>query len=253
MFSLRGKTAIFTGATGGLGSSIALALARAGASIISIELPNDPNSAALSKSITEVSGPGVQVFQSDLSDVKSIRACFASIWEAGIVPDILVNSAGIIRRNTCENMTDEDLNLILDINLKSVYVSCQEFGRRLLALNRGGKIINLASVTAFQANQNTSAYSTSKGGIIQMTKAFSNEWASKNIQVNCISPGFMRTAMTDIYANDPSITQYLMSRVPAARWGVPQDLDAAALFLVAPSNTFTTGVSVTVDGGFCGK
>lgn len=112
MFSLRGKTAIFTGATGGLGSSIALAFAQAGASIISIELPNDPNSAALSKSITGVNSSGFKAFQCDLGDVKSIRACFASIWEAGIVPDVLVYAAGVQRRHSCEDFTDEDMNLV---------------------------------------------------------------------------------------------------------------------------------------------
>ncbi|GAD92409.1 hypothetical protein NECHADRAFT_55852 [Paecilomyces variotii No. 5] len=119
--------------------------------------------------------------------------------------------------------------------------------------NRPGKIINIAPVTAFQANENTSIYTSTKGAVVQMTKAFSNEWVSRGIQVNCISPGFMGTPMTDVYANDPAVTDYLMSRVPAARRGTPADLDPAVLFLASPVNTFTTGVSVTVDGGFCGK
>ncbi|RLL98501.1 hypothetical protein CFD26_105860 [Aspergillus turcosus] len=206
MFSLNGKTAILTGATGGLGSAMAMALAKAGASIVSIELPNDPNSASLAKAITDV-GSKFQAFHCDVGNIDALRACFAEIWAAGVVPDILVNSAGVMRRNQCENATDAELNLVgscfnlfamllytykvqlLDVNVKSFYVSCQEFGRKLLSLNRPGKIINIASVTAFQANKNTSIYSTTKGAVVQMTKAFSNEWASKGIQVNCISPG----------------------------------------------------------------
>lgn len=208
MFSLKGKTAIMTGATGGLGSSMALALAKAGASIVSIELPDDPNSANLVKSISDA-GSTLQAFYCDLGSAEQLRACFGQIWDAGIVPDILVNSAGIARRNKCEDATDAELDLVrtilqlllghlrrilmrlqlLDINVKSFYIACQEFGRRLLSLDRPGKIINIASVTAFQANKNTSIYSATKGAVVQMTKAFSNEWSSRGIQVNAICPG----------------------------------------------------------------
>lgn len=137
--------------------------------------------------------------------------------------------------------------------MKSFYVSTQEFGRKLIALNRPGKVINIASVTAFNAGFNTSVYSSTKGAVLQMTRAFSNEWASKGIQVNCICPGFMQTPMTAKYREDQKMIDYLMVRVPMQRWGQPQDLVSAALFLAAPGNTFTSGAALVVDGGFCGK
>lgn len=215
IFSLTGKTAILTGATGGLGKSLALALAKVGASIVSIEIPNDPESDALKKTISEEARGSVRSFTCDLAKTADLRACYASIWGAGIVPDILVNCAGVARTDACEDATDDDIDLVrwhqspiwmsalqlqymltfkcsiqmISVNMKATYTSCQEFGRKLLELNRPGKIINIASVTAFQANRHTSVYAATKGAVVQMTKAFSNEWASKGIQVNCISPG----------------------------------------------------------------
>lgn len=129
----------------------------------------------------------------------------------------------------------------------------QCFGRRLLSLKRPGKIINIASVTSFQAGFNCSAYAASKGAVLQMTKAFSNEWSPKGIQVNCIHPGYMQTVMTAVYRDDQKMDQYLMDRVPMARWGQPEDLAAAAVFLAAPGNKYMSGAPLIIDGGFCGK
>ncbi|KAI1612522.1 hypothetical protein EDD37DRAFT_625128 [Exophiala viscosa] len=252
IFSLQGKSAIFTGATGGLGSALASAFAQAGASIISIELADDPLSADLKSKIEDVKGKITQV-HCDLRNPKSLRDCYQSIWESGAEPEILVNCAGVMKRNPCENATDDELDLLLDVNVKSVYISTQEFGRKLLSLKRPGKVINIASVTSYQAGFNTSVYSSTKGAVLQMTKAFSTEWASKGIQVNSIAPGFMKTPMTSQYQDNQKMTDYLMMRVPAERWGEPQDLIPAALFLAAPGNTFTTGACIIVDGGFCGK
>lgn len=155
-----------------------------------------------------------------------------------------LNSAAISRLTTCQ---------LVDVNIKSYYVSTQEFGRRLLSLGRAGKVINIASVTSFLAGFNTSIYASTKGAVLQMTKAFSNEWASKGIQVNCIAPGFMKTAMTTQYSNNLQMTDYLMARVPMARWGEPEDMEAAIIFLSAPANKFVTGICLAVDGGFLGK
>ncbi|PVH75078.1 NAD(P)-binding protein [Cadophora sp. DSE1049] len=252
LFSLEGKTAIVTGGTGGLGKAMTIALAQAGAIIVSIQLPKDPNSAALAEAVAGV-GSKVTPFECDLASPQDLRRCYASIWEAGFAPDVLLNCAGIIRRDACEDAKDEDIDLLFNINLKAVYISVQEFGRRLLHLKQPGKIINISSVTAFQANINTSAYATTKGGIVQMTKAFSNEWASKGIQVNSIAPGFMRTPMTDGYAANPKYTEYLMTRVPIARWGQPEDLKGAVIFLASSASSFVTGTTLIVDGGFVGK
>jgi len=253
IFSLSGKAAIVTGATGGLGSALATALSKAGVStVVSIEAPNDPLSSEL-KARIEGAGSQIRKFECDLRNPKSLRECYASIWESGIVPDILINCAGVMRRNLCENATDEELDLLLDVNFKAVYISMQEFGRKVLSLGRPGKVINIASVTSYQAGFNTSVYSSTKGAVMQMTKAFSNEWASKGIQVNAICPGFMKTPMTAQYQGDDKMVDYLMTRVPMQRWGEPEDLVPAMLFLAAPGNTFTSGACLVVDGGFCGK
>jgi 2-deoxy-D-gluconate 3-dehydrogenase len=210
LFSLHGKTAIVTGGTGGLGKAMTVGLAKAGATIVSIELPNDPLSEKLVEEVT-AAGSTVTAFHCDVANAKSLRQCYASIWEKGITPDILLNCAGVMRRDKIEDAKDEDIDLVshpsftfhtvvdydayntscqlLNINLKAVYISAQEVGRRLIHLNKPGKIINISSVTSFQANVNTSVYSTTKGGVLQMTKALSNEWSSKGIQVNAIAPG----------------------------------------------------------------
>ncbi|EXJ67254.1 uncharacterized protein A1O5_09901 [Cladophialophora psammophila CBS 110553] len=253
MFSLEGQIAIMTGATGGLGSALAGALAQAGVSnIISIEAPNDPLSSNLKTAVEEVGGK-VTAFHCDLRNAKNLRECYQSIWKTGVEPDILINVAGVMRRNLCEDATDDEIDLLFEVNAKAVYISMQEVGRKFMAHSKGGKIINIASVTSYQAGFNTSVYSSTKGAVLQMTKAFSNEWASKGIQVNCIAPGFMRTAMTAQYQDNPKMIEYLMSRVPAQRWGEPRDLVPAMLFLAAPSNTFTSGACLIVDGGYCGK
>src|SRR6187402_229411 len=122
----------------------------------------------------------------------------------------------------------------------------QEFGRRLLSQGKQGKIVNIASVTSYQAGFNTSVYSSTKGAVLQMTKAFSNEWSGRGIQVNCIAPGFIQTSMTAAYRDDQKMTDYLMARVPMGRWGQPQDLIAAVLFLISPGNTFTSGACLIV-------
>ncbi|KAF2113630.1 hypothetical protein BDV96DRAFT_633160, partial [Lophiotrema nucula] len=230
LFGLEGKTAIITGATGGLGSAIALGLAKAGANIVSIEMPNDPLSAALHDLVMQT-GRQITSFSCDFTDAKSLRACWARIWDEGVVPDILVNVAGVMRRGSCVEQTDEEIDLLMAINQRATYINTQEFGRRLLSLQRPGKVVNIASVTAFQANRMTSAYGMTKGAVVQMTKAFANEWAKEGINVNAIAPGFMRTPMTEVYAQSEESTAYLMARVPAGRWGMPEDLAGAAIFL----------------------
>lgn len=188
LFTLSGKTAIVTGGTGGLGLDMTVALAEAGADIVSIQLANDPRADLLSQACKSA-GRKLTVFECDVADSKSLRECFARIWEAGVTPDILLNCAGINRRGKVEDLSDEDIDAVFAINLKASYVAAQELGKRLLHLNRPGKIINVASIISFIANINISAYACTKGGVLQMTKAFSNEWASKGIQVNCICPG----------------------------------------------------------------
>ncbi|KAK5269248.1 hypothetical protein LTR96_006033 [Exophiala xenobiotica] len=187
LFSLEGKTVIATGGTGGLGSEMCLAMAESGADIVSIYPPGDAGQSRLEETIrsrTSIDG-GRKVlgFECDISDSQSLRDTFDKIWRAGVVPDILLNCAGLNRRGPIEEMTDEKIDLIFAVNLKAAYVAAQEFGVHLIKMGRPGKIINIASFTSFVAMTNVSAYAATKGGVLQMTKAFSNEWAVHGIQV----------------------------------------------------------------------
>lgn len=209
LFDLTGKTAIVTGATGGIGLSTTTALAEAGAAVVSIQVPNDPLGKPLKDGI-EAQGRGFTVFECNLKDHQSIRRTFQQIWDAGIVPDILVNGAGITHHSKVVDTNIETIDnvsihfygpgrvttcnadvkhQVIDINVKAAYIVSQEFGKRLLELSRPGKVINIASMASYIAQEDISVYASSKAFVRNMTRALSNEWASKGIQCNCISPG----------------------------------------------------------------
>ncbi|KAJ5152525.1 gluconate 5-dehydrogenase [Penicillium capsulatum] len=248
LFSLEGKTVICTGATGGIGQSLCKSLAEAGADIISIQIPNDPNAGSLSKCLTEL-GRKLWTFECNLTEPSSVRSTFRNIWNAGISPSVLLNCAGVNRRRPLTEVTDEDLELILSINLKATYIAAQEYAKRLLELKLPGKMINVGSVTSFRGMYNVSAYASSKGGVVQMTKSFSNELAPHNIQVNCICPGYIRTPLTKQLENDPVYNDFILKATPAGRWGTPEDLRGACIFLASDASNFVTGSSLIVDGG----
>ncbi|KAJ5723439.1 hypothetical protein N7488_001474 [Penicillium malachiteum] len=247
LFSIRGKTAICTVVTGGIGQELCLTLAEAGANIVSIQLVDDPNGPKL-RAAVEALGRSFSAFECDVCDSKALRENFGEIWKNEIQPDILLNCAGVNRRGKVEDLTDEDIDVVLGTNLKASYVAAQEFGRQLIALERPGKIVNIGSMLCFLGMYNVSAYAASKGGVLQMTKAFSNEWASKGIQVNCICPGYLKTPMTKKIVEDPEYSSYIMTRTPARRWGEPKDLRGALIFLASPASDFVTGTSIVVDG-----
>ena len=226
-----------------------LVMAESGADIVSIHLAGDPLQAELEQAIQSV-GRKCTGFECDVSDSAALRATFRAIWDAGIIPDILLNCAGLNRRGPIEEMTDEKIDLVFAVNLKGSYVAAQAFGQQLINLNRPGKIINIASFTSFVAMTNVSAYAATKGGVLQMTKAFSNEWARHGIQVNCIAPGYIRTPLTQKLLDDfPEMEEYIVKRTPAGRWGNPADLRGVVMFLASRASDFVTGTSIVVDGG----
>ena len=165
-----------------------MALASGGADIVSIELPNDAGSKNLKQSVTGI-GRSMRKYECDVKNSKGLRACFQQIWSDGVQADILLNCAGVQRRAEAEDFTDEDIDLVIDINLKATMIACQEFAKPLLEEGRPGKIINIASIISFIGGKNITPYAASKGGVMQLSKAFSNEWASKGINVNSIHPG----------------------------------------------------------------
>ncbi|KAK3710949.1 hypothetical protein LTR37_009970 [Vermiconidia calcicola] len=254
LFSLAGKTAIITGGTGGLGTAMTTALASGGADIISIELPNDPSSSNTSKIVTDL-GRKYTRYECDIRDPKQLRSTYQQIWSDGRVADIVLNCAGVQRRAEAIDFTDEDIDAVIDINLKATLVSCQEFAKKNLSEGRPGKVINISSIIAYIGGKNITPYAASKGGVLQVTKAMSNEWAEKGIQCNCIHPGYFRTPMTEQYSSDPKykdFNDYVMGRVPAKRWGLPKDLSGTVIFLASDASDYISGSSIIVDGGFMG-
>lgn len=257
LFSLSGRTAIVTGGTGSLGYAMTLALAEAGADIVSIE--RSPKSSLASQNLqqaVEQTGRSFTAEACDMSDSASVRAAFARLWTRGVVPDVLLNGAGIQRRGPAESLTDADIDAVLDINLKATFIACQEFAKRSFDLGRPGKIINIGSLTSYSGGTTISPYIASKGGVLQLTKALSCEWAARGIQVNCICPGYFRTPLTEQYFVEPQYEQfkdYILSRTPAGRWGQPEDLRGVVVFLAGRASDFVTGTSVVVDGGYLGR
>ena len=250
LFDLTGKRALVTGGGRGLGLGMATGLAEAGAKVVIIG-----SSAAAEKSAQALRERGLDVtgLQGDLSDREGLPVLFDRAVEllgGGI--DILLNNAGVQRRNHCEDFTLEDWDAVLNVNLTTVFVLCQLAGRKMLAQG-GGKIINMASMLSFFGGFTVPAYAASKGGVAQLTKALSNEWAGRNIQVNAIAPGYMDTEMNTALVNDAGRNAEILGRIPAHRWGTPEDMKGLAVFLASPASNYITGAVIPVDGGYLAK
>ena len=250
LFDLTGKRALVTGGGRGLGLGMATGLAEAGAKVVIIG-----SSAAAEKSAQALREKGLDVtgLRGDLSDREGLPALFDRAVEllgGGI--DILLNNAGVQRRNHCEDFTLEDWDAVLNVNLTTVFVLCQLAGRKMLAQG-GGKIINMASMLSFFGGFTVPAYAASKGAVAQLTKALSNEWAGQNIQVNAIAPGYMDTEMNTALVNDEGRNAEILGRIPAHRWGTPEDMKGLAVFLSSPASNYITGAVIPVDGGYLAK
>ena len=250
LFSLKGKTAIVTGGNRGLGSGIAEGLAIAGAKVAIMASSESVFSAA---EAFRASGFDVVAVQCDLSDEQSLAAAFDQAVQAlGGKLDIIVNNAGIQRRNKSEEFSMADWDDVLNVNLRAVFALCQLAGRHMLQ-NGGGKIINLASLLSFFGGITVPAYAAAKGGVAQLTKALSNEWASKGINVNAIAPGYMLTEMNTKIIEDDKRYAEILARIPAGRWGKPEDVRGLAVFLASDASDYINGAVIPIDGGYLGK
>jgi 2-deoxy-D-gluconate 3-dehydrogenase len=248
-FRLDGKTALVTGAASGLGAAIAMALAEAGAGVAchGNRRPADKTSAAI-----RALGRKSQSFTADLSKTDGAEQLYEAVRGAMGAPDILVNNAGMIYREAAEDYDTQAWMTVLQVNLNSVFRLCQLAGRSMLERQRG-KIINIASLLSFQGGIRVPAYAASKGGVAQMTKALANEWAARNVQVNAIAPGYFCTENTSALQKDEARNRQILERIPAARWGHPQDLAGAAVFLASPASNYVTGEVLVVDGGWMAR
>lgn len=250
IFSLENKTAIVTGGNRGLGRGIAKGLAEAGAKVVIMASSDSVNIAA-----DEMCAEGLAVFpvKCDLSNETNIKNGFSQALDLlGGKLNILVNNAGIQRRSKCEEFPLSDWDDVLNVNLRTVFILCQLAGCHMIS-NGGGKIINIASMLSFFGGYTVPAYAASKGGVAQLTKALSNEWASKGINVNAIAPGYMATEMNTKLIEDTSRNAEILSRIPAKRWGTPEDMAGTAVFLASAASDYLNGAIIPVDGGYLGK
>ncbi|WP_284143267.1 2-dehydro-3-deoxy-D-gluconate 5-dehydrogenase KduD [Metabacillus flavus] len=244
-FSLHGKVALVTGASRGLGRGMALGLAEAGADIIGAGISDMSNVQEEIESL----GRSFLGIKADFSEENQRTNLIKdAIRENGRI-DILVNNSGIIRRAPAVDYSMEDWRAVINLNMDAVFQLCSEAGRHML--ERGsGKIINIASMLSFQGGIRVPAYTASKHAVAGLTKALSNEWAGKGICVNAIAPGYMETDNTEALRQDEERSAFIQSRIPAGRWGLPEDLKGPAVFLASDASNYVSGHILAVDGGW---
>jgi 2-dehydro-3-deoxy-D-gluconate 5-dehydrogenase len=249
-FTLRGKNALVTGSTRGLGAAIAVALAEAGANVAV-----HGRSSSGKDTCSSVSQRGQKTFfiAGDIADASFCSTLVEKTVAQFGTLDILINNAGTIRRAPAAAYSLEDWDHLIAANLSSVFRLSQLAGRHMLESSAGGKIVNIASLLSFQGGILVPAYAAAKGGVAQLTKAFANEWARHGINVNAIAPGYMETDNTEALRKDPQRSQQILERIPAGRWGTPQDVAGAAVFLSSPAANYIHGHVLAVDGGWLAR
>jgi gluconate 5-dehydrogenase len=247
LFDLSGRTALVTGSSGGLGLVMAGGLAEAGAAVVL----NGRDAAKLeaAKEGFIEAGYTVSVSAFDVADEAAVLAAFAAFDEAGIDIDILVNNAGIQFRKPMIDLAVADWRRVLETNLTSAFVMGREAARRMIARGKGGKIINIGSLTSEVARATVAPYTAAKGGIKLLTRSMAAEWAKYDIQSNAIGPGYIITEMNKALIEDKAFDAWVRGRTPSARWGTPEDLIGAAVFLASPASDFVNGQILYVDGG----
>ena len=248
-FKLDGKVALVTGASTGLGAAIAIALAEAGANVACHGNTHAPD--ATCEAISQIGREALPV-TGDLGTIETPAQLVESTIDHFGQLDILVNNAGTIRRAPATEYSEEDWAAVIEVNLSSVFRMSQLAGRHMIERG-GGKILNIASLLSFQGGITVPAYAASKGGVAQLTKALANEWAAKNINVNAIAPGYMRTDNTKALQENETRNRQILERIPAGRWGEPRDLGGAAVFLCSPASDYLNGHVLVVDGGWMGR
>ncbi len=249
MFSVAGKKAIVTGGSRGLGRGMAQGLHDAGVELALIDVLDGVHDAA-----RQIGAQGERVIavQADLSNRDELRKAFQQAVDGLGGLDILLNNVGITRWSKAEEMSEADWDIVLEVNLNSLFFMAQHAGQYMLKQGHG-KIINIASLLSFGGGYLTVGYAASKGGVAQMTKALANEWSSQGVNVNAIAPGYMATEMNIPLMEDPDRNKLIMDRVPAGRWGLPEDLVGALIFLASPASDYVHGILLPVDGGFLAR
>ncbi len=250
-FNLSGKTALVTGCKRGIGFAMAEGLAEAGADIIGVSASLERSDSAIEKAVTAL-GRKFTAYSCDFSDREAVKGFAAEILSTHGTPDILVNNAGTIARKPAAEHPDEMWFHVIDVNLNAQFLLSRDIGAKMVG--RGsGKIIFTASLLTFQGGVTVPGYAASKGGIGQLTKALANEWAGKGVNVNAIAPGYISTDNTEALREDPLRSQQILARIPAGRWGDPEDFKGPVVFLASEASRYVHGEILVVDGGWMGR
>ena len=248
-FDLKGKTAIISGCSTGLGQGICVGMAEAGADVVGIDYVDAPETEELVKN----AGREFLGIKANLLTIDPIQGIIDQAVEQFGSIDILVNNAGIIRRDDSINFTEKDWDDVMNINIKTVFFFCQAAAKQFMKQKSPGKIINIASMLSFQGGIRVPSYTASKSGVMGLTRLLACEWAKDNINVNAIAPGYMATNNTEALRADPKRSAEILGRIPADRWGLPSDVAGPAVFLASPASDYVNGYTLAVDGGWLAR
>ncbi|MDR1444138.1 MAG: 2-dehydro-3-deoxy-D-gluconate 5-dehydrogenase KduD [Treponema sp.] len=249
-FKLDGKTAVVTGAGRGLGQGIAIALAQAGADVLGV---GTAENAKETQAPVEKTGRKFMWKRANLVSCEPVAGIFDEAVKTFGHVDIVVNNAGIIRRSDAVDFTESDWDDVINLNLKTLFFMCQAAARQFIKQKSGGKIINIASMLSFQGGIRVPSYTASKGGVRTLTMLMANEWAKYNINANAIAPGYMATDNTRDLREDKGRSEAILGRIPAGRWGTPEDIAGAAVFLASSAADYINGYTLAVDGGWLAR
>jgi 2-dehydro-3-deoxy-D-gluconate 5-dehydrogenase len=248
-FSLKGKVAIVTGASTGLGQGMSYALADAGADIAGVDYVDMPET----KKEVESKGRKFISIVANLMTIEPIQGIVDQTIKTFGHLDILINNAGIIRRTDAIDFSEKDWDDVTNINLKTVFFFSQAAARQFIKQGKGGKIINIASMLSFQGGIRVPSYTASKSGVMGITRAMANEWAKHGININAIAPGYMSTNNTALLRADQDRSKSILDRIPAGRWGLPEDVEGPVVFLASNASDYVNGYTIAVDGGWLAR
>lgn len=251
LFSLEGKTALVTGCKRGIGKAMAIGLAKAGANIIGVSATLAPTGSDVENKVL-TTGKSFKGYACNFSDRQALHSFIEKVNAEFPQIDILVNNAGTIMRKPAVEHPDDYWDKVIEVNLNAQFILSREFGKKMVE-RKAGKIVFTASLLSFQGGITVPGYAASKGGIAQLTKALANEWGKDNVQVNAIAPGYIKTDNTQALQDNPLRSVNILNRIPAGRWGEPEDMVGATIFLASEASNYVNGHILTVDGGWLAR